>query len=108
MVYHVTVKEHSITKLRELLEVKKVVKSSKGKARGPWDPELKHILAAVQAKAKTGRVKPGRHYFRGTYLHVDSSGHTLLQCPHCGQMWDNYVDYEEHVAQEHPGKAPTG
>ena len=89
--------------MRSLAEakIKKVVNAQKSKTVGPWKPELKHILAATKIKAKMGKLRPGRYFFKGIHLHISGAGGVLLECPYCSQLLQNAVDYEDHLEDSH-------
>lgn len=100
--YHnTTMREHTITKLRELLEAKirKMVKTKKRKAKGPRKHTLSQIFAV--AKRKSRRMPPGDYYFEGVHIHIDSNKKAFLECPHCGMRIDDYIDYTDHQKQYH-------
>jgi len=95
------VREHTITKLRAILEakVRKMVKPKKIKARGPHKHTLSQIFAKARQKSK--RMPPGDYYFGGVHIHIDAIGKAFLECPHCGLRIDDYIDYTGHQSKFH-------
>lgn len=92
-------KEHSIVRLRELLEAKtkKLVRTKKVKAEG----SLKHSISNVLKRASRRKLKPGRYYVDGVHIVVSADGNTKLECAHCGMEFGSASDYRAHQKQSH-------
>lgn len=95
----ITMKEHSILKIRELLEAKprKLVRVKKNKAQGPRIPSVSHIFK--QAKMK--KLPSGNYSIHGVHIVVDQDRRALIECPECGMLFDSYLDHQYHHEKFH-------
>ena len=90
-------REHSIVRLRSLLEAKKMFKAKKRKATGPITHSVSHIFKRAQQK----RLKPGRYFVHGVHIYVDDDRNAHLECEDCGMVFDSYFDFSSHRKNLH-------
>lgn len=90
-------REHSIVKVRALIEARKMKKSKKVKPAGAG----MHLASNIFKRAKTRGLKPGRYDIHGTQIHVLDDGQVYLTCPDCGLEMDDYLDFAHHQKAYH-------
>jgi hypothetical protein len=92
-------REHTVIAARKLVEarIRKMVPTHKAKAIGDKTHSLSQVVGRLRSRMRSGKAKTGTYSFQGVKIHVDMQHKQLhLECPHCGQAFDDYIDFADH------------